>query len=662
MNEKILSSNYYILNNNYNKKQLNINEYGYNHHKSLEIKLKKYINYKNICKYSSIKEYNEINLKNKIIKYLDNFINFDNIVLSNSGDINILSIYRLFKHKNIKSIIFTPTYDQYYNIGSIELDSVINIPIGFKKKINKYELNNLITKNNIEFNENICFICNPNNPTGAIWKLETLLFLFKTYSNTIFVIDETYIDFSKLYDNSIKSVIKYVNIYNNVIVMRSFSKAFGLAGLRLSYIVSNKSIIQNISKLISHKDVIELSKYAGNIILDNIEFYKKQIKKMFKDKQKIITFCKTFNIKYLNSKTNFICIYIGKHISKIVDIFKKFNILVKQFNNTSILKQYIRLTIQNKSIDTVIYIFKKYYYLIDSTKYNIGFIDGCFDGYHYGHIMSLYNAKNKSTKLICGIHTNNEIWNNKQKLPIFSYEDRLEILKYSIFVDELVDNTPYNTDEDIINKHNANKFFHGSDNITIEPLLTLDCKNILVSYPRTKFISSTCLLKRILYYKNNEINKIRYGNTYYLNILYSKINTFVKQQKLKNNNNNINNIVIININFDLFNINHINFINLVKKIYPNYLIYIDLFSNYKQYIIYSVNEIKIILKSINLINKLIINQNDLDLLKQKIKNNNYNFIQINTTILGNNNIDNSYCTYINNFNINNIINNMINIL
>lgn len=654
MNKKVIISNHYILNNNYNKTQLNINEFGYNHHKSLEVKLKKYININNICKYSSIKENNEINLKNKIIKYLDNTINYNNIVLSNSGDVNILSIYRLFK--NAKSIIFTPTYDQYYNIGSIELDNVISISIGLNSLIDVHKLMNLINKNKIEFNNNICFICNPNNPTGVIWTLEALLYLFKMYTNTIFVIDETYIDFSKLYDNSIKSMVEYVNTYNNIIIMRSFSKAFGLAGLRLSYLVSNPIIIQNISKLISHKDVIELSKYAGNIILNNINFYKKQINKMFNDKQKLIEFCDSFNIKYLNSKTNFICIYIGKNVSKIVNIFKKINILIKQFNNTSLLNQYIRLTIQNNSINKVIYILKKYYYLIDSTEFNIGFIDGCFDGYHYGHIMSLYNAKSKSKKLICGIHTNQEIWNHKQKIPIFNYNDRFEILKYSIFIDELIDDTPYKTNEQIINNHNADKFFHGSDNISVEPLYSLDKKNLLVSYPRTKFISSTTLLKRIQYYKNNEINKITYGNKIYLNCLYSKIKSYIKSQKsYRNISIDINNLILININFDLFSIKHINFINLVKKKNPNYLIYIDLITNSKQYIIYSIDEIKLILRSIKLIDEIIVSNQELNLLKQKINNYNYNYIQINTTLLGNNYIDNTYYQYINKFQINNLL-------
>ncbi len=678
MNKQIINSNHYILNNDYQKKQLNINEFGYSHHKILQYKLKKFINTNTISKYSSVKENNEQELKQKIIKYLihnelvvDNKLNTDNIVLSNSGDVNILSIYRLFKNNSSKSIIFTPTYGQYFNIGYIEYNNIIEIMMDFKPTITLRYLKMIVKHNNINFDNSICFICNPNNPTGTIWKLESLLYLFKNYPNTVFIIDETYIDFSKLTNNKIQSVAKFVNTYNNLIVMRSFSKAFGLAGLRLSYLVSNSIIIQNISKLISHKDVIELSKYAGIQILDNIKFYKKQINKMFNDKQQLITFCNNFNIKYLDSKTNFICIYIGDNVNKIVNIFKKYNILVKPFNSNlkdslSLLYPYIRLTIQNNSVNTVISIFKKYYYLIKTNPFGNGLIDGCFDGYHYGHVMSLYNAKIKSETLLCGIHTNEEIFNHKNKNPIFNYQDRLEILKYSIFIDNLIDSVPYNTNQDIIKKYNADKFFHGSDNIQVDPLLTLDKNNLLVYYPRTKFISTTNLYDRISYYKNNLINKIKYGNKFYLNCLYSKIlnyklnnyhyYTSFRMEYTQTDYNSLplnhSGLVIININFDLFNVKHIRFINLVKEKYPNHLIYIDLISKSNDYIIYSIDEIKIILTSIKLIDKLIITNDDFLFLQKEI--NNYNYIQINSSLFDNN-IDNSFNNIIESLTIDNFI-------
>ncbi len=346
MNKRIIETNPYILQNNYNKIQLNINEFGYNHCPELINTIQNVISSELLYKYSSINESNENNLKNNIVKYFQNIINTNNIILSNSGDINILSILRLFYKSDLNITTFTPTYTQYYNIAYLINSNIKKIPINFIKNINKKKIKNII-KNKLD-NTNICFICNPNNPTGAIWSIDALLYLFNTYPNIIFIIDETYIDFSYLFNNKIKSVVPFINKYSNIIIMRSFSKAFGLAGLRLSYICSNQKIIYNLYKIISQKDVIELSKLAGNIILNNLDFYRNQINSMFNEKYKLILYLKKSKIRFLNSYTNFICIYIGTNIKKIYKIFNLNNILVKTFP-TGILKYYIRINIQDNT-------------------------------------------------------------------------------------------------------------------------------------------------------------------------------------------------------------------------------------------------------------------------------------------------------------------------
>lgn len=650
MNDKIIKSKSYILNNNYKKIQLNINEFGYGHSKDFLKDIKKIINNNIISKYSSIDEQNEHKLKNNILKYL-NIPNIDinNIILSNSGDINILSIYRLYKTHENSIILFTPTYGQYQNIGFIEMNNIINISIGLTKQINVENINNYIQ--DIKFDNNICFICNPNNPTGLVWDIDVLLYLFNKYSKCIFVIDETYIDFSKLYNNNIKSVIEYINKYDNIIIMRSFSKAFGLAGLRLSYLASNNNIINNLSKIISHKDVIEISKYAGCLIFKYIDHYKNTIKKMFEDKDKLIKLCNDYNIKYLNSDTNFICIYIGNNILQLVKIFNKHNILIKYFEDDKIMSKYIRLTIQQNTIDKIIFLIKKYIFLIDIDKFDIGLIDGCFDCSHYGHIMSIYNAKLHSKKLLCGTHLDEEIYTSKNKYPIFKYEDRIKMLESNIFIDVVISNLPYNTNLQVLNENGANIFYHGSDNIDKYPLNILNNNNKLVYYPRTKYISSSNLIERIKYYKECKYEKIKYGNILYLDLLYKKLNKLRNEiidiKKLKN-------LIILNMNFDLFNPYHISILEQIKKKYPEYLIYIDLISNKNIYKIYSINEIRLILISNKLIDGIIFNNSNLSKIKNKSID---NIIQINTHILDNNNTisDDSFNHLINTYSLNDFI-------
>ena len=509
-------------------------------------------------------------------------------------------------------------------------NKIIKINIGLKKKITY----NFLKKNPLSTNNrHICFICSPNNPTGLIWDIQIIEYLLKTYTNILFIIDETYIDFKYMYTNDTNiTSINLINKYKNIIVMRSFSKAFGLAGLRFSYMLSNENNIINISKLISHKDIIEISKVAANSILENIEYYKNNIKLLFKDKDIFIKFLTNKSIKYIDTDTNFICIYIGDKIEYFINILLNNNIQVKKFNKEydKKLRKYIRISFEKDIIYKLIEIFENNINYINTNKIERGFMDGCFDGLHYGHIHALYQAKQKCNTLIVATHEDSEIKKYKNKDPIYSYNDRYYMLKYCKFIDILKEeSTEYNTTIDILDKNKCNKFFHGNDNIDKYPLLEILKKNRLIIYNYTLTISSTELKKRINNKCNDNINN-NIKNNEYIKRIFNKI---YKATIPKINTNN--NIVILLCNWDNFNKKHIELLLKIKKKYNQYLIYIDLITDLYQYKIYSKYEIGITLLGITLIDNVLIHNSITNIDK-------LNIIQINTNLIEHSYIDKSF--------------------
>ena len=105
------------------------------------------------------------------------------------------------------------------------------------KLINLSALNNSL---DFEFfineskNKDIIYLASPNNPTGNQFKIEDIINLIEVSKNKLIIMDEAYVEFS---DHSLSDLLKK---YNNVIIMRTFSKAFGLAGARIGYILANK--------------------------------------------------------------------------------------------------------------------------------------------------------------------------------------------------------------------------------------------------------------------------------------------------------------------------------------------------------------------------------------------------------------------------------------
>ena len=106
-------------------------------------------------------------------------------------------------------------------------------------------------------------------------------------------------------------------------------------------------------------------------------------------------------------------------------------------------------------------------------------IDGCFDGYHYGHVYSIFQARQLCDMLICGTHLDEEISLYKSK-TIFNYDERYFMLKYCKYIDKLESNLPYYTNIKIINELDCTKFCHGYEK------LELNNNNLLISYPRTR--------------------------------------------------------------------------------------------------------------------------------------------------------------------------------
>jgi len=612
INKNIDKSCSYILNNNYSKTQLNINEYGYEHHKDLTRTLANHIQTFGISKYSSVKENAEIRLKNNILKFLDEkSIDDKNIILSNSGDINILSFFRLFRKQDNKNIMiqFIPTYTQYENIAFLENWTVKNISIYENESISSFT--SIIKKIKLKKNgKYLFFICNPNNPTGTQWNIKVLNRLFRYFKNSFFIIDETYIDFSVLckeYKNPPLSVCKNINKYTNVAIMRSFSKAFGLAGLRLSYIISSYKIIQQLEKLISHKDIIELSKVAGSVVLENINFYRLQTRQMFDDKDKLLCVLDKLNVIYKNCYSNFICIKLKNNGERIYSQFLEENIIIKKFDTNSKMRNWIRITIQSNTISKVIQILKQNIYYIKTKKYKTGFIDGCFDGFHFGHIMALSYAKENSKLLICSTHTDDDIYNNKNKKTMFSLEDRLYMLNSSIFIDKVSPIVEYNTNKQTLINNEAQIFFHGEDCVDIYPLDKLNEENLLYIYPRTLYISSSSMRERVKFViENNKSFVYEMGHllppTHYLNECHRQIKKI--KNNIKKNKTNIKNIVVSG-NFDLFGRQHIEQIINIKAMNPNGNIVILLNENMFKPNIFSLYEQKLMIESCKYIDSII---------------------------------------------------------
>ena len=200
-----------------------------------------------------------------------------------------------------------------------------------------------------------------------------------------------------------------------------------------------------------------------------------------------------------------------------------------------------------------------------------GFLDGCFDGYHAGHVHALYQAKLHmgDNKLVVATHTDAEI--AKYKSPcLFNYTTRYKMLKHCKFIDQLLDASEYCTSLDTIERNNCDFFLHGDDIILDangnDILSELKRAGKLVLYPRTEGVSTTDLVYRIDHLMRGEPIPTN-GNIDYLKGIFEKITRFEQKRGIFNKitrfeqkRQETQKVVYIELTWDLFNDIHIDYL------------------------------------------------------------------------------------------------------
>lgn len=162
----------------------------------------------------------------------------------------------------------------------------------------------------IDNNTRIVFLCNPNNPTGTYFSdSELKSFMSKVPENVLVVIDEAYFEYTTAEDYP-KS-LELLKNRSNVIVLRTFSKIYGLAGLRVGYGISNPAVITDLNKTREPFNVNSLAQTAAIAALDDTEFVERSRTTNGDGKKYLYEALTALGLPYFQTQANFIFTEIG---------------------------------------------------------------------------------------------------------------------------------------------------------------------------------------------------------------------------------------------------------------------------------------------------------------------------------------------------------------
>lgn len=172
----------------------------------------------------------------------------------------------------------------------------------------------------------LVFICNPNNPTGTLLDKNKLKDFCQSVSKKTMVFsDEAYYDF--ITDPDYPSMVSLVKENMNVIVSKTFSKVYGLAGIRIGYLIARPDIAARLRKNIMAMTNILAIEAAKEALIDD-EFYKFSIAKNMEAKSAVYKTLKDLGLAYIESHTNFVFFKTGRHIDELIPEMEKENVQI----------------------------------------------------------------------------------------------------------------------------------------------------------------------------------------------------------------------------------------------------------------------------------------------------------------------------------------------
>ena len=278
----------------------------------------------------------------KLINAIAEFygVNTNQLVIGNGSDEIIDMVGKAFIRQGDNCIGITPTFSVYkFTTLSNGADF-----IGVGEGDQKTPLSDLLAKVNDK--TRVVFICSPNNPTGVYYTAAELCeFLDKVPSNVMVFLDQAYAEFATASDYPL--MIDLIAKYPNLFINRTFSKIYGLAGLRIGYAIANEEVVKAMWKIKPPFDVNNAAQVAAIAALGDKDHVKNTLALNAAGIAYLTPEFEALGFKVLPTQGNFICVHIGERAKELVTFLEQNGMIIRGLTSFG-LPEHVRITLGKK--------------------------------------------------------------------------------------------------------------------------------------------------------------------------------------------------------------------------------------------------------------------------------------------------------------------------
>ncbi len=249
----------------------------------------------------------------------------DMITFSNGADNCIVLLASAFINEGDEVVMGDPSFFVYQSVTKI----MGGTPIYVKLKNHIHDLNAM--RERVGKNTKLVFVCNPNNPTGTIVKKAELdKFITQLPEHTILILDEAYFEFAS--DKDYPDSLDYIKQGYNVISVRTFSKIYGIAGLRIGYALGCSEFIAALNRVREPFPVSRVAQAAALAALEDEEYRERVLKNNEEGKAYLCNEFQNLGLPYAPSQTNFIFVDLKNDCERVFQDLLKKGIIIRPGN------------------------------------------------------------------------------------------------------------------------------------------------------------------------------------------------------------------------------------------------------------------------------------------------------------------------------------------
>ena len=271
---------------------------------------------------------NYTQLKEAIVNYIG--CKIENISVGNGSSELLDLCVKTFVDTNELILSLDPTFSMYSIYAKIVNSRYIGAGEGNDFTINVDDIIKSIEENDPK----LTIICNPNNPTGTIIKRDDVLRIVKSTDNVV-IVDEAYMEFSN------ESVVDEIENYDNLIVVKTMSKAFSMAGIRTGYLIANEELVKTIEKVRPPYNLNSISALLATKALKQKDKMLSYVENLKVEREKIYEKLIDMGVKAYKSGANFV--FFSSKVDNLAEKLIDNDVLIRKFGGK--LDNYYRVTV-----------------------------------------------------------------------------------------------------------------------------------------------------------------------------------------------------------------------------------------------------------------------------------------------------------------------------